>query len=386
MAFAAVAGGATAAVVGGLMNGGRDGGGGGSAPAPSHGIFDVSPDTIASTVAALTNAQNANPTEAEKQQLDSLKRSNEIAGAMWDRYKQVYQPLQDKVIQDATNVDSEANQEAAAGRANADVTGQFEQKRQANLERLRSLGVNPNSGAFIEANSRLAGQEAGANVGAQTGARQNLMNVGRQYRASVAGTGAAMPQQSMSGFTSNASGLGSAATGIRTGRGVDNKAMGAFLSPIVGGIGRGVSNWFGTSDVGSGVNSWLNGGTYSQQGMGFGEDGRGAYDNELSYDPASNPADSGYSGDFAFANGGVVRAPRRGVGYADGGKVAGPGTGTSDSIPVPVRGVNGGYGRAYLSDGEFVVPADVVKAKGTEFFNKMIETYHTPVRRGVHRR
>lgn len=51
-----------------------------------------------------------------------------------------------------------------------------------------------------------------------------------------------------------------------------------------------------------------------------------------------------------------------------GGGVQGPGTGTSDSIP------------ARLSDGEFVIPADVVKAKGTEFFQKLLDQYHTQVR------
>jgi hypothetical protein len=55
---------------------------------------------------------------------------------------------------------------------------------------------------------------------------------------------------------------------------------------------------------------------------------------------------------------------------ADGGAIGmqrGPGTGTSDSIP------------ARLSDGEFVIPADVVHAKGTHFFQKLIDKFHTQV-------
>lgn len=57
--------------------------------------------------------------------------------------------------------------------------------------------------------------------------------------------------------------------------------------------------------------------------------------------------------------------------FADGGEVNGPGTGTSDSIP------------ARLSDGEYVVPADVVRAKGTEFFDKLLDKHHKPVKRGL---
>ena len=42
------------------------------------------------------------------------------------------------------------------------------------------------------------------------------------------------------------------------------------------------------------------------------------------------------------------------------GEVRGPGTGTSDSIP------------ARLSDGEYVIPAEVVRRKGTDFFDKLL--------------
>jgi hypothetical protein len=47
-----------------------------------------------------------------------------------------------------------------------------------------------------------------------------------------------------------------------------------------------------------------------------------------------------------------------------GGQISGPGTGTSDSI------------MAKVSDGEFVIPADVVKIKGTDFFQKLVNQYH----------
>lgn len=46
-----------------------------------------------------------------------------------------------------------------------------------------------------------------------------------------------------------------------------------------------------------------------------------------------------------------------------GGKVVGPGTGTSDSVPIRV------------STGEYVIPAHVVKMKGKEFFDSMLEKY-----------
>jgi len=61
-----------------------------------------------------------------------------------------------------------------------------------------------------------------------------------------------------------------------------------------------------------------------------------------------------------FAGGGYVTP---GDHAAEGGKVVGPGTGTSDSIPIKV------------SAGEYVIPAHVVKMKGKEFFDSMLEKY-----------
>jgi hypothetical protein len=52
-------------------------------------------------------------------------------------------------------------------------------------------------------------------------------------------------------------------------------------------------------------------------------------------------------------------------------KLLGPGTGTSDSIPAIIDGQR----PAALSSGEFVIPAHVVRAKGTEFFDKLLAQY-----------
>ncbi len=61
-----------------------------------------------------------------------------------------------------------------------------------------------------------------------------------------------------------------------------------------------------------------------------------------------------------FADGGYVKPYDS---AKDGGKVVGPGTGTSDSIPINV------------SAGEYVVPAHIVQAKGKEFFDSMLNKY-----------
>jgi hypothetical protein len=65
-----------------------------------------------------------------------------------------------------------------------------------------------------------------------------------------------------------------------------------------------------------------------------------------------------------FADGGEVSAiPMEGE-YIPRGEVRGPGGPKQDAIP------------AALSDGEYVIPEEVVRRKGTEFFDKLIEKTH----------
>lgn len=69
-----------------------------------------------------------------------------------------------------------------------------------------------------------------------------------------------------------------------------------------------------------------------------------------------------------FGVGGDSGAGDGGDGWKSGGEVDGPGTGTSDSI------------KARLSDGEYVIPADVVQKLGVDFFDNLRAHFHTPVK------
>lgn len=60
--------------------------------------------------------------------------------------------------------------------------------------------------------------------------------------------------------------------------------------------------------------------------------------------------------------------------YADGGVIAGPGTGTSDSIAAVANGQP-----IAVSNGEYHVPAAVVAALGQDFFDKLVDQFHQPV-------
>lgn len=64
--------------------------------------------------------------------------------------------------------------------------------------------------------------------------------------------------------------------------------------------------------------------------------------------------------------------PPPGMGPGNGGLLQGPGTGTSDSIPAKNL-ANGG--QVNVSNGEYVIPARVVAAKGKDFFDGLVRKY-----------
>jgi hypothetical protein len=103
-----------------------------------------------------------------------------------------------------------------------------------------------------------------------------------------------------------------------------------------------------------------------------------ALDGLMGLTDAFGTADTGGGGDGgggANADGGTGDTGSDGVGGGgtgdgdkrDGGPIAGKGTGTSDSININV------------SDGEFVISADVVETLGEDFFNQLQAAFHTPI-------
>lgn len=75
-------------------------------------------------------------------------------------------------------------------------------------------------------------------------------------------------------------------------------------------------------------------------------------------------------------NGGALKAPKGGPG----GKVKGAGSGTSDSVKASLVGPNGKQQGLNLSNGEYVLSADTVRAIGKDKLDALQAQYHKPVR------
>lgn len=278
-----------------------------------------------------------------------------MAQEQYGFWKDTYKPLEEQSVRDAQNYDSAENIQRRSGIAAANVNQQFSNAAGQNARLLSRYGLNPNSSAFARENAKLTNQEALASAGAQTGAAFDTMDRAIALRAGA----------------------------TQTGRGLNNTALGAFAGSTnaatsAGGIsaqGMGVATQ-GAGVMGQGFNTAIAGnqsagnlylGQYGAQMQGYAAD-------QAAIGGLFQGAGMAAGMMYKKADGGYIDV--RGVQMANGGRVNGPGGPVDDDVP------------AMLSHGEYVVPADVVQAKGVEFFDKLKEKYHTPAalqRRGLRR-
>lgn len=133
----------------------------------------------------------------------SMNESNTRAAEQNKFYKDNYQPTELRSLQEANAAGTEDDQNAAAGRAVADVTQQQDIARGTTNRGLQSMGVNPNSGRFVGAQNTLGLNAAATSAGAATSARTTAKNTGIALRAGAVATGRGL--QNIAGQTANTS-------------------------------------------------------------------------------------------------------------------------------------------------------------------------------------
>lgn len=302
------------------------------------------------------------------------KRANES----YDLYRTNGRPLVEKTLKEASDFDSQGNIDAARGRATADVAQASANAERQNQNALQRLGINPSSGRFMALQQRLQADKTAMLAGAATNAEDGRRNGGIQLRQQASNLAQGFPAQSIAQngqasstgqVAANTAGNGQQQNLAITQQALNGMQLGAG---IYGSVAQGYGNIYGQSSANAA--NIRQAGASAQQGWGnlagyglnmLGAGGGSAF---TAYDPGGYGMGSGYGTSLPTAGG-----------MANGGKVEGPGTGTSDSVPA----VNKDTGqRINLSNGEFVISADVVKKKGVEFFEKLQEKYHTPVNLG----
>lgn len=205
--------------------------------------------------------------------------------------------------------------------AQAEVASQMDAARENALRRLESYGVDPSQTRSAALDSGIRIEEAKQKALAATGARRGVEERGMALQRDVAGDQAGLMSE-----WDTPRGMD---TGAIFGDAVAQGAQGAAAL-----LKQGQNEQAQERAQGSGLGSALGG----IGGAIFG-----------------GPAGASIGSAIGGALGGI----------AEGGEIEGPGGPKDDAIP------------ANLSDGEFVIPEEVVRRKGTEFFDKLIEKVKT---------
>lgn len=263
------------------------------------------------------------------------------------RYEGVYQPIEDQLIQDFQSYNTPERQAQERGRAMADVASSFDAQRRNALQRLESFGVDPSQTRNAALDVAMRTQQGASMAAAATNAQRVTEDKSRAMRADAINIGRGMPSQVAQSYGQ------SVAAG--------SQAMG------------GANSTFGTS-AGAMGNPTAWGGMGMQGVQGAAGITNSGFQNQMAAQSMQNQQNSNLWSGIGSAVGMASM-------LADGGQ---PLQAIPDQPPGPVaNGPTDGSGiddqvHARLSVGEYVIPADVVQKKGVEFFDKLLQKYHTP--------
>ena len=266
-----------------------------------------------------------------------------------DRYERVFQPIEDDLVMEFMSYDTEGRRALEAGRAQADVARAQDAQRKQSLMQLEGYGIDPSQTRSAALDATLRTQQAASQAAAGNQARQRVEDTGRALRAEAINIGKGMPSNVAASY----------GTALQAGQGAQAAGQGATagLNTTMGNLSNNAAAWQGAGNAMGGPTQW---GGLGQGWMGQSNQAIGQWGNTLN---------QGFQNEMAAANFAAENSPMNAIAgiagaamgafLAEGGEVQGPEG--RDVIP------------AKLSHGEFVIPERVVKRKGLEFFEKLID-------------
>lgn len=286
--------------------------------------------------------------------------------------RQKYRALEDQMVSEAMSQDRTSMRNQFAGRAASDVEQATSAARSIAARNLSRMGINPNAARFADLNNQIAMGTASARAGAMNNARMAADQVVDAKRMNAISLGRNLPATQLSA--------------IGTGSSVGNSNAGLFNAqnaPMFTGYSGAMGGLQGALGAQSGIANVMNQG----------------YQNELAAYESQSGAMAGLGSLVGAGLGmwtGGMPMFGKGKGMADGGSVdgdknedgsggrlTGPGTGTSDSI----QAINTSTGEPIrLSNGEYILPADTVRKVGKKALDELVDKTHKPVRKSALRR
>ncbi len=111
----------------------------------------------------------------------------------WKIYRDLFAPVEERMVRDASDFDSQARQDRTAAQAGASVARGYEGALASNLRAMERMGVNPNSGRFQALTHEMNLSRAKDTAGAMNQARLNTELQGMALREGAAKFGRNMP-------------------------------------------------------------------------------------------------------------------------------------------------------------------------------------------------
>lgn len=152
--------------------------------------------------ALLSNKSNNAAANANNAAADATALQSQIAADQWNRYKEMYAPLEQSYVNEAQNYDNPENFAKAAGEAQATVSSEFGKARSA-LE--RTPGLDPSSGAYQAGMTNLGLAEAAQGAVQQNAARQRVKDTAYARKTDALSLGKGLPADASRALSSAAS-------------------------------------------------------------------------------------------------------------------------------------------------------------------------------------
>jgi hypothetical protein len=233
---------------------------------------------VASTVVGSLLSDEPDGGAQQSSANDAAAMQAQIAKEQWNKYKEIYEPLEKKVVQEAQDYATPENYARAAGDASATVSEQFSKAR----ERLgRTPGLDPSSAGYAASLTGLDLAQAATDATQQNLARKGVTDTAYSRKVAALGLGKGLDATAAQGAASSANTMSQLAA-------MQNQRQWNQASAI----GQGFSNMFNAAGKSGFFNGGSGQGTYNGGLDSVGSGGGGSFDYK-----ANTPLDLG---DTAF--------------------------------------------------------------------------------------
>lgn len=193
--------------------------------------------------------------------------SSAISSDQYKFWQDNYAPAEKELIAQAKQAGSPEEFNAAAGRANADVAGSFDQAQKQTQSRMQSFGINPGSPAYQNTAASVDLAQGSAKAGALTTAYNQQKQLAYSKALDVAGLGRNIPAQSAASSASAANAATYASNAAYGQNSANMRNIGYGLNSLATGgqkLYGAASNWFGSTPTANSAAS-MPGGDYMTQ-------------------------------------------------------------------------------------------------------------------------